>query len=165
LTLLLSAVGAFAQERAQEQLSPERMKELRKFDPVDMEPEIREREPRGREDGRRRTQSRRTAGSPGSSAPLSAAVDSVLPTQAGPASKAPVSSRTSPSQTTNGAGVITQSEVTKTRPSEPKAPAASVDGAASSAGLSMTLMFFLIGMILLALVAVAVKLKKDLSKL
>jgi hypothetical protein len=29
----------------------------------------------------------------------------------------------------------------------------------------MTLMFFLIGMILLALVAVAVKLKKDLSKL
>lgn len=165
LTLLLSAVGAFAQERAQEQLSPERMKELRKFDPVDVEPEIREREPRGREDGRRRTQSRRTAGSPASSAPLSANVDSVLPTQASPASKAPVSSRTSPSLTTNGAVVITQSEVTKTRPSEPTAPAASVNRSVNSAGAPLTLMFFLIGLILLALVAVAFKLKKDLSKL
>jgi hypothetical protein len=141
------------------------MKELRKFDPVDMAPETREREPREREDGRRRTQSRRTAGSPASSAPLSAAVDSILPTQAAPTSKAPVSSRTSASVAPNGAVVITQPEVKKTQPSGPTAPAASVNRSASSAGLPLTLMFFLIGMILLALAAVAVKLKKDLSKL
>jgi hypothetical protein len=164
LALLLSAVGTFAQEQAQDQLPPERMKELRKFDPVDIEPGTRESEPRGREDGRRRTQSRRTVGSPASSAPLSAAVDSILPTQAAPASRAPVSSRTSPSAAPNGAVVITQSEVTKTRPSGPKAPAASVNRSASSAGLPLPLMFFLIGLISLALVAVAVKLKKDMSK-
>src|SRR5262249_7984207 len=151
---------------AQEQLSPEKKKELRKFDPADIVPEAREGEPREREsqDGRRRTQSRRNAGTSASSAPMSAAVDSPLPPPpAAPAAKAPPSIRTAPSLAPKGAVVLTQSQsvVTKTQPSEPAgpgapAPAAVVNRSARSTRLSLPLIFFLLGLILLALVTVAV---------
>lgn len=165
LTPLLSAAGAFAQG----QLSPEKQRELRKFDPADIIPEAREGEPREREDGRRRTQPRRNAGTSASSAPISAAVDSTLPTLVAPAAKAPPAPRTAPSLAPKGAGVITQSALTKTQPSEPaapsvRAPAATVNRSARSARLSLPLIFFLLGLTLLAMVVVAVKLKKDLSK-
>jgi len=166
-TLLLSAAGAFAQE----QLSPEKKKELRKFDPADIVPEAREGEPREGEsqDGRKRTQSRRTAGTPASSAPISAAVDSTFPIPAAPAAKAPLTPRTAPSIAPKGTGVLTQSAVTKTQPSEPAAqgapaPAAAENKSASSARLSLPLIFFMLSLILFALVTVVVKLKQDLSK-
>jgi hypothetical protein len=180
-TILLSNTGAFAQE----QLSPEKKKELRKFDPADIVPEAREGEPRGVEsqDGRRRTQSRRTAGTPASSAPISAAVDSTFPIPAAPAAKAPLSPRTAPSLAPKGTGVLTQSAVTKIQPSAQGAPAPAAQGApapaaqgapapavavnksGSSARLSLPLILFLLSLILFALVTVVVRLKKDLSKL
>jgi hypothetical protein len=166
-TLLLSSAGAFAQE----QLSPEKKQELRKFDPADIVPEAREGEPRQGEsqDGRRRTQSRRTAGTPASSAPISAAVDSTFPPSAAPAAKAPLSQRTAPSLAPKDAGVLTQSAVTKTQQSESAAkgataPGAAVNKSARSARLSLPLIFFLLSLILFALVAVVIKLKQDLSK-
>jgi hypothetical protein len=167
LTLLLSAAGAFAQE----QIPPEKMKELRKFDPADIVPEAREGEPREKEDGRRRTQSKRNAGTSASPAPISAAIDSTLPNPpAAPVAKAPTAPRTGPSLAPKGAVVLTQSAVTKTQPSEPAAsgapaPAAAENRSASSLRLSLPLIFFLLSLTLLALVVVTVKLKKDLSKL
>jgi hypothetical protein len=177
LTLLFSAAGAFAQE----QIPPEKMKELRKFDPADIVPEAREGEPRERQDGRGRTQSKRNAGTSASPAPISAAVDSTLPNPpAAPAAKSPTASRTAPSPAPpslappslapKGPVVLPQSAVTKTQPSEPAAsgapaPAAAVNRSARSSRLSLPLIFFLLSLTLLALVAVAVKLKKDLRKL
>ena len=170
--LLLSAAGAFAQE----QIPPEKMKELRKFDPADIVPEAREGEPRERQDGKGRTQSKRNAGTSASPAPISAAVDSTLPNPpAAPAAKAPTAPRTAPSLAPPSLApknpvVLTQSAVTKTQPSEPAAsgapaPAAAVDRSARSSRLSLPLIFFLLSLTLLALVVVTVKLKKDLSKL
>jgi hypothetical protein len=167
LTLLLSAAGAFAQE----QIPPEKMKELRKFDPADIVPEAREGEPRERQDGRGRTQSKRNAGTSASPAPISAAVDSTLPNPpAAPVAKAPTAPRTAPSLAPKGPVVLTQSAVTKTQPSEPAAssalaPATAVNRSARSSRLSLPLIFFLLSMTLLALVVVTVKLKKDLRKL
>lgn len=167
LTLLLSAAGAFAQE----QISPEKMKELRKFDPADIVPEAREGEPREKEDGRRRAQSKRNAGTSASQAPMSAAVDPTFPNPTvAPAAKAPTAPRTGPSLAPRGAVVFTQSAVTKTQPSEPAAsgaPAlpAAENRSARSLRLSLPLIFFLLSLTLLALVVVTVKLKKDLSKL
>jgi hypothetical protein len=169
LTLLLSVAGAFAQE----QISPEKMKELRKYDPADVVPEAREGEPGERQDGRRRTgqQSKRNAGTSASSTPISAAVDSTLPNpQAAPAAKAPTAPRTGPSLAPKSAVVLSQSAVTKTQASEPAAPsvpapAAVVNRSASSSRLSLPLIIFLLSLTLLALVGVAVKMKKDLSKL
>jgi hypothetical protein len=167
MTLLLSAAGAFAQE----QLPPEKMKELRKYDPADIVPEAREGEPGERQDGRRRTQSKRNAGTSASSTPISAAVDSTLPNPpAAPAAKAPAAPRTAPSVAPKSAVVITQSAVTKTQQSEPAAlsapaPAAAVNRSARSSRLSLPLIIFLLSLTLLALAVVAVKMKKDLSKL
>jgi hypothetical protein len=170
LTLLLSAAGAFAQER----LSPEKMKELRKYDPADVVPEAREGELGERQDGRRRTQSKRNAGTSASSAPISAAIDSTLPNPpAAPAAKAPTASRTAPrtapSLPPKSAVVLTQSAVTKTQPSEPAAsapaPAAAVNRSARSSRLSLPFIISLLSLTLLALVVVAFKMKKDLSKL
>jgi hypothetical protein len=167
LTLLLSAAGAFAQER----ISPEKMKELRKYDPADIVPEAREGEHGERQDGRGRTQSKRNAGTSASSAPISAAVDSTLPNPpAAPAAKAPTAPRTGPSLAPKGAAVLTQSAVTKTQPSESAAPSAPAPAAAvnrsdRSLRLSLPLIIFLLSLTLLALFVVAVKLKKDLSKL
>jgi len=167
LTLLLSAAGAFAQER----LSPEKMKELRKYDPADVVPEAREGEPGERQDGRRRTQSKRNAGTSASSAPISAAVDSTLPNPpAAPVAKAPTAPRTGPPLAPKSAVVLSQSAVTKTQASEPAAPsvpapAAAVNRSASSSRLSLPLIIFLLSLTLLALVGVAIKMKKDLSKL
>jgi len=167
LTLLLSAAGAFAQE----QLPPEKMKELRKYDPADIVPEAREGEPGERQDGRRRTQSKRNAGTTASSTPISAAVDSTLPNPpAAPAAKAPAAPRTAPSLAPKSAVVLTQSAVTKTQQSEPAAlsvpaPAAAVNRSARSSRLSLPLIIFLLSLTLLALAVVAVKMKKDLSKL
>jgi hypothetical protein len=166
LTLLLSAAGAFAQER----LSPDKMKELRKYDPADVVPEAREGEPGERQDGRRRTQSKRNAGTSASSAPISAAVDSTLPNPpAAPSAKAPTAPRTGPSLPPKSAVVLTQSAVTKTQPSEPAAsapaPAAAVNRSASSSRLSLPIIISLLSLTLLALVVVAFKMKKDLSKL
>jgi hypothetical protein len=167
LTLLFSAVGAFAQE----QIPPEKMKELRKFDPADIVPEAREGEPRERQDGRGRTQSKRNAGTSASPAPISAAVDSTLPNPpAAPAAKAPTAPRTAPTLAPKGPVVLTQSAVTKTQPSEPAAsgapaPAAVVNRSVRSSRLSLPLICFLLSLTLLALVGVTVKLKKDLSKL
>jgi len=166
-TLLLSGPGAFAQE----QIPPEKMKQLRKFDPADIVPEAREGESREREDGRRRTQSKRNAGTSASPAPISAAVDSTLPNPpAAPAAKAPTAPRTVPSLEPKGAVVVTQSAVTKTQPSEPAAsdgpaPAAAENRSARSLRLSLPVIFFLLSLTLLALVVVTFKLKKDLSKL
>jgi hypothetical protein len=166
-TLLLSAAGAFAQE----QIPPEKMKELRKFDPADIVPEAREGEPREREDGRRRTQSKRNAGTSASPAPISAAIDSTLPNPpAVPAAKAPAAPRTGPSLAPKSAVVLTQSAVTKAQPSEPAAsgapaPSAAETRSARSLKLSLPLIFFLLSLTLLALVVVTLKLKKDLSKL
>ena len=169
LTLLLSAAGTLAQE----QIPPEKMKELRKFDPADIVPvpEAREVEPRGKEDGRRRAQSKRNAGTSASPAPISAAIDSTLPNPpAAPAAKAPTAPRTGPSLAPKSPVVLTQSAVTKTQPSEPAAssapaPAAAGNRSARSLRLSLPLIFFLLSLTLLALVVVTVKLKKDLSKL
>ena len=166
LTLLLSAAGAFAQER----LSPEKMKELRKYDPADVVPEAREGELGERQDGRRRTQSKRNAGTSASSAPISAAVDSTLPNPpAAPAAKAPKATRTAPSLPPKSAVVLTQSAVTKAQPSEPAAsapaPAAAVNRSARSSRLSLPFIISLLSLTLLALVVVAFKMKKDLSKL
>jgi len=167
LTLLLSAAGAFAQER----LSPDKMKELRKYDPADVVPEAREGEPGERQDGRRRTQSKRNAGTSASSAPISAAVDSTLPNPpAAPAAKSPTAPRTGPSLQPKSAVVLTQSAVTKTQPSEPAAssvpePAAAVNRSARSSRLSLPFIISLLSLTLLALVVVAFKMKKDLSKL
>jgi hypothetical protein len=176
--LLLSSAGALAQE----QLSPEKKKELRKFDPVDIVPEAREGEPKVREGqvresqvgrgqvGGERTQSRRNPGTAASAGPISAAVDpSVTIPPAAPAAKAqPL--RTTPSPAPKGAVVITQSAAPKTQSSEPtassaQAPAAAVKRSARSRRLSLPLTFFLLSLILLALGAIAVKLKKDLREL
>lgn len=167
-TLLLSTAGVFAQE----QISPDKIRELRKYDPADIVPGVREGEPtqRERQDGRRKTPSKQNAGTSASSAPISAAVDSILPNpSAAPAAKAPTSPRTGSSLAPKSAVVVTQSAVTKTQPLEPDAsgapaPAVAVNRSARSARLSLPLIFFLLSLTLLALVAVAVKLKKDLSK-
>ena len=167
LTLLLSAAGTLAQE----QIPPEKMKELRKFDPADIVPEAREVEPSGKEDGRRRAQSKRNAGTSASPAPISAAIDSTLPNPpAAPAAKAPTAPRTGPSLAPKSPVVLTQSAVTRTQPSEPAAsgppaPAAAENRSARSLRLSLPLIFFLLSLTLLALVVVTVKLKKDLSNL
>jgi hypothetical protein len=174
LALLLSSAGAFAQE----QLSPEKKKELRKFDPADIVPEAREGEPKVREsqDGRGQvgvegTRSRRNARTSTLAAPVSAAVDSTLPAPPeAPAAKAPGALRATPSLAPKGAVVLTQSAAPKTQSSETAAsgapaPATAVNRSARSARLSLPLISFLLGLILLALVAVALKLKKDLSKL
>ena len=174
LTLLLSAAGAFAQE----QLSPEKKKELRKFDPADIVPEAREGEPKVREsqDGMgqvrgERKRSRRNAGTPTSAAPISAAVDSTVPAApSAPAAKKPEALRQAPALAPKGAVVQTQSAAPKTQSLEPAAlgdpaPATAVNRSARSARLSLPLIFSLLGLILLALVAVVFKLKKDLSKL
>jgi hypothetical protein len=166
LTLLLSAAGTFAQER----LSPEKMKELRKYDPADIVPEAREGEPGEGQDGRRRAQSKRNAGTSASSAPISAAVDSTLPNPpAAPVAKAPTAPRTAPSLAPKSAVVLSQSAVTKTQPSEPAAPsvpapAAAVNRSARSSRMSLPLIISLLSLTLLALVVVAFKMKKDLSK-
>jgi hypothetical protein len=77
--------------------------------------------------------------------------------------------RTTPSPAPKGAVVITQSAAPKTQSSEPtasgaQAPAA-VKRSARSRRLSLPLTFFLLSLILLALGAIAVKLKKDLREL
>jgi hypothetical protein len=169
LTLLFSAAGAFAQSP----LSPEKKKELRKFDPADIVPEASEEEPKARESqvGRGGTQSRREARTSASTAPISAAVDSTVAIPpAAPATKAPASLRATPSPVPKGGVVLTQSAVTKTQSSEPAAagagaPATAVNRSARSTRLSLPLIFLLLGLVLLALVAVTAKLRKDLRKL
>jgi hypothetical protein len=177
LTLLLfSSAGAFAQE----QLSPEKKKELRKFDPADIVPEAREGEPKVRgsqvresqvgrgQVGGERTRSRQNAGTAASAAPISAAVDpTVTIPPAAPAAKAqPL--RATPSLAPKGAVVITQSAAPKTQSSEPaagvQAPATAVKQPARSHRLSLPFTFFLLSLILLALGAIAVKLKRDLRE-
>jgi hypothetical protein len=169
LTLTFSAAGAVAQA----QLTPEKKKELRKFDPVDVVPEAREGEPDARENQveRRRAQSGRNAGIAASTAPISAAVDSTVAIpQAAPAANAPPSLRATPSLAPKRGVVLTQSAAPKTQSTEPAttgalAPATAVNRPAHSARLSLPLIFFLLGLILLALVAVTIKLRKDLRKL
>lgn len=169
LTLLLSVAGGSAQEP----LSPEKKKELRKFDPGDIVPEAREGEPKARESQVRRggTKSRRTPGTSISGAPISAAVDSTVAVPpAAPGAKAPPSLRSTPLLAPKGASVLTQPAAPKTQSSEQMAPVApapatNVNRSVRSARLSLPLIFLLISLILLALVAVAVKLKRELSKL
>lgn len=166
LTLFLSTAGAFAQE----QLSPEKKKELRKFDPADIVPEAREGEPKVKEnqDGGEKAQSRRNVRTSASSAPISAAVDSTVPVPpAAPAAKPLPTLRATPSLAPKGAVILTKPAAQKAQSLEPgaPAPATAVNRPARSSKLSLPFIFFLLGMILVALVAVAVKLKKDLSKL
>ncbi|HEU0176485.1 MAG TPA: hypothetical protein VFV58_19640 [Blastocatellia bacterium] len=178
LTLLLSAAGAFAQE----QIPEEKKKELRKFDPADIVPEAREGEPKVRERqvergqvggvrvGAERTQSRRNAGTSASAAPISAAVDSTVPIPpAAPTTKAPQSPQAAPSIAPKGAAVITQSAVTKTKSSDPSAPGAqtpatAVNRSARGGRMSLPLIFSLLTLVLLALGAIVVKLKRELQK-
>jgi len=178
LTLLLSAAGAFAQE----QLSPEKKKELRKFDPADIVPEAREGEPKVREGQVResqvgrgqvvgeRTGSRRNARTAASAAPISAAVDSTVPIPpAAPAAKAqPL--RAPPSLAPKGGVVFTPPAVMKTQSSESaapgaQAPATAVNRSARSPRLSLPFTFFMLSLILLALGVIAVKLKRELRRL
>lgn len=168
LTLFLSAAGGVAQEP----LSPEKKKELRKFDPGDIVVDTREDEPKARESrvGRGGIQSRRNAGASASGAPVSAAVDSTLAIPpAAPVAKTPPSLRATPLLAPNGAS-LTQPAAPKTqslKQASPgaRAPATNVNRSVRSPRLSLPLIFLLISLILLALVTVAVKLKKDLSKL
>jgi hypothetical protein len=169
LTLLLSASGAIAQT----QLSPEKKKELRKFDPGDIVPETREDEPGARESkvGRGGTQSRRNARTSATAAPISAAVDSTaaIPPTA-PAAKAPPSLRATPLIAPRGASASTQSAAIMNQSSEPvppgaPAPAAHVNRSVRSTRLSLPIISLLISVILVALIAVAIKLKRELSKL
>jgi hypothetical protein len=175
LVLVLTLLP-FAAVFAQGQLTPEKQKELRKFDPADIVPEAREGEPKVRDSqggrgqaGRGGTQSRRNAGTSTSAAPISASVDPAAPApSAASAAKVPPSIRATPLLAPKGAAVITQSAAPKTQSSGLEAsgapaPASAVNGPAPSSRMSLPFIFFLLGLTLFALIAIAVKLKKDLG--
>ena len=159
LTLSLSSAGAYAQE----QIPPEKLKELRKFDPADIVPVEREGAPGGREGevGAERAQPRRSARVSVAATPTPPAATPL---------KAAQSIRTTPSLTPDGAVVPKQSPAPKTQSLEPavtqaRGPATSINRSTRSTRLSLPFIFFLLSLILLALGGIAVKLKNDLRRL
>lgn len=175
--LLLSATGAFA-AYPQVQLSPEKKKALRKFDPVDIVPEMRgsESEARASQGDRGRKKSKQPAGSPtltrdASAAPISPAVVPAAPNPtAMPVAQLTLAPQATPSLASKAKPDPTQSATAMTQSSEPAAagPLASATTEKQSVratGLSLPVIFSLLGLILLALVAVATRIKKDLRAL
>jgi len=177
--LITSATGMFA-AYAQTQLSPEKKKALRNFDPADMVPEARGGAPEGREGqgDRGRRKSRQNAGP---SAPLSeasgisASTDpisaAIVPAAATPptipVAQSTPSPQATPLLTSKAKPAPAQSVAPMAQSSEPAAsgPLASAAPATQSGrvtGLSLPVIFLLLGLTLLALVVVAARLKKDL---
>jgi len=171
LTLLLFAGRAVAAD-PQIQLTPEKKKALLKFDPVDIVPEVRGNDSQGGDNqgdrGRRR--SRQNTG------PAAAGVVPAAPTPTPTATPAPRAtttptptpppvSQTKPLPTQSP----TQSSVATARQPEQPAPGAVVSTTtakppAHAGRMSLPIIFLLLGVIMVALVAVAAKLKKDLRR-
>jgi len=177
LMLLLSATGAFAAS-PQVQLSPEKKKALRKFDPVDIVPEMRgsEAEARDSQGDRGRKKSKQPAGSPtlsrdASAAPISTAVVPAAPRPtATPGAQLSPTPQATPSLASKAKPDPTQSASATAQSSESTvagslASAATGKESVRAAGLSLPVIFSLLGLILLALVAVAARIKKDLRAL
>ena len=175
LILLLSAVRAVAAD-PQIQLTPEKKKQLLKFDPVDIVPETRGNDSQGRDNqgdkGRRRSrQNTSPASAPVAPAtPTPTATPVVKATPAPRATTTPTPTPLPPSQTKPPPTPSpTQSSVAMARPPEPAAPGAASPGATVKPSvrarrMSVPVIFMLLGLIMLALVAVAAKLKKDLRR-
>jgi len=173
LLLLLSAARAVAAD-PQIQLTPEKKKALLKFDPVDIVPEVRGNDSQGRDNqgdkGRRRSRQ--------NTSPASATVAPATPTPTTtPAAKATPAPRatTTPTPLPTSQNkppptpAPTQSAVAMARPPESAAPGALVSGtnvkpSARARRMSSPVILMLLGLIMLALVAVAAKLKKDLRR-
>jgi hypothetical protein len=174
LIILLSAARAVAAD-PQIQLTPEKKKALLKFDPVDIVPEVRGNDSQGRDNqgdrGRRRTRQ--------NTSPSSAAVVPAAPTPtATPRATATAKPTSTPTPTPAPAPATqtkpqptqspTQSAVAMARSTEP-ASGAPVSGATAKPSnrarrMPLPVIFLLLGLIMVALVAVAAKLKKDLRR-
>jgi hypothetical protein len=174
LIILLSAARAVAAD-PQIQLTPEKKKALLKFDPVDIVPEVRGNDSQGRDNqgdrGRRRTRQ--------NTSPSSAAVVPAAPTPtATPRATATAKPTSTPTPTPTPAPATqtkpqptqspTQSAVAMARSTEP-ASGAPVSGATAKPSnrarrMPLPVIFLLLGLIMVALVAVAAKLKKDLRR-
>jgi hypothetical protein len=172
LIILLSAARAVAAD-PQIQLTPEKKKALLKFDPVDIVPEVRGNDSQGRDNqgdrGRRRTRQ--------NTSPSSAAVVPAAPTPtATPRATATAKPTSTPTPTPAPATQTkpqptqspTQSAVAMARSTEP-ASGAPVSGATAKPSnrarrMPLPVIFLLLGLIMVALVAVAAKLKKDLRR-
>jgi hypothetical protein len=174
LIILLSAARAVAAD-PQIQLTPEKKKALLKFDPVDIVPEVRGNDSQGRDNqgdrGRRRTRQ--------NTSPSSAAVVPAAPTPtATPRATATAKPTSTPTPTPAPAPATqtkpqptqspTQSAVAMARSTEP-ASGAPVSGATAKPSnrarrMPLPVIFLLLGLIIVALVAVAAKLKKDLRR-
>lgn len=174
LIILLFAVRAVAAD-PQIQLTPEKKKALLKFDPVDIVPEVRGNDSQGRDNqgdrGRRRTRQ--------NTSPALAAVVRATPTptatpvvKATPAPRATATATPTPTPATQTkpqpTQSPTQSAVAMARSTEP-ASGAPVSGATAKPSnrarrMPLPVIFLLLGLIMVALVAVAAKLKKDLRR-
>jgi hypothetical protein len=168
LILLLSAARAVAAD-PQIQLTPEKKKALLKFDPVDIVPEVRGNDSQGRDNqgdrGRRKSRQ--------NTSPASAAVVPATPTPtATPAPRATATATPTPTPlpATQTKPQPTQSptQSAMARSIEPAsgAPASGATAKPSNRARRMPLpvIFLLLGLIMVALVAVAAKLKKDLRR-
>ncbi len=170
LMLLLSATSVFAAYQ-QIEISPEKKKALRKFDPVDIVPEARGNEPEARESkrDRDRKKSKQNAGPPASAAPISDAVVRAASPPATSVAQSTLSPRATPSLASQAKSVTAQSVAAMTQSSEPTvsgplALATTVKQSVHATGLSLPVIFLLFGLVVLALVAVAARLKKDLRR-
>ena len=172
LMLLLSAVRAVAAD-PQIQLTPEKKKALLKFDPVDIVPETRGNDSQGQGDkGRRRSRQNTSPASapvvPATPTPTATPVVKATPAPRATTTPTPTpmpASQTKPPPTPSP----TQSSVAMARPPEPAAPGAALPGttvkpSVRARRMSVPIIFMLLGLIMLALVAVAAKLKKDLRR-
>jgi hypothetical protein len=174
LILVLSAAKAIAAD-PQIQLTPEKKKALLKFDPVDIVPEVRGNDSQGRDNqgdrGRRRSRQNTSPASaavaPATPTPTATPVVRATPTPRATTTPTPTplpASQTKPQPTQSP----TQSAMAMARSPEP-ATGALVSGttikpALRARRMPLPVIFVLLGLIMVALVAVAAKLKKDLRR-
>ncbi|HKQ74977.1 MAG TPA: hypothetical protein VJ810_14880 [Blastocatellia bacterium] len=173
LTLLLFTARAVAAD-PQIQLTPEKKKALLKFDPVDIVPEVRGNDSQGGDNqgdrGRRRSRQNTGPAVAGvvPAAPTPTPVAQATPSPRATATPTPTpapASQTKPSPTQSP----TQSSVAAARQPEQPGPAAVLSTTtakppAHAGRMSLPIIFLLLGVIMVALVAVAAKLKKDLRR-
>ena len=176
LILALFAASAAAAD-PQIQLTPEKKKALLKFDPVDIVPEVRGNDSQGRDNqgdrGRRRSRLNTSPASatvvPATPTPTATPAVKATPTPRATTTPTPLpASQTKPQPTQSPTQSPPQSAVAMARTTE-SAPGAIASGstvkpAVRARRMPVPVILLLLGLIMVALVAVAAKLKKDLRR-
>lgn len=174
LTLaLIATAGAAAVPQAQ--LSPEKKRALRKFDPADMVPEVQESQGdqgrnRSRQNGGRRAPTGNDASQPTGAEPGDQRGEGERSPAASSGASGNVSTRPTPSPEPKDEPIPKQTVMAMGQSSEPVAaaplqPETTGERSGGAPGLSRPVIFSLLGLIFLALVVVVFKLKKDLRTL